>query len=108
MRGQDMGALGLDDLSATVVDVGGGVQAEAAVPVLGVASGKKSWRQAQDPPAFRADVAAAADSGNSPSRHNGTYDSSSPDQWPYRVRRRTSKVTDNTQRSYGTDRAMSM
>jgi len=64
MRGQDMGALGLDDLSATVVDVGGGVQAEAAVPVLGIASGKKSWCQAQDPPAFGADVAAEADSGN--------------------------------------------
>jgi hypothetical protein len=45
--GQDLGASGLDGYGAAVVDVGGGVQAEAAVMVLVVVPGKKSWQCAR-------------------------------------------------------------
>ena len=39
--GQGLGAAGLDGCGAAVVDVGGGVQAEAAVPVLVVVPGEE-------------------------------------------------------------------
>jgi len=45
--GQDAAALGLDGWGLAVVDVGGGVQAEAAVAVLVVVPAEKSWQCAR-------------------------------------------------------------
>jgi hypothetical protein len=45
--GQDAGAAGPDGCGCAVVDVSGGVQAQARVPVLDVVPGKKAWQYAR-------------------------------------------------------------